>query len=163
MALNAVRVYDPARSAAHERAELPVNITVTSLYRPLVASMLQRSATFRHQCARIGRAPYLTIEIRSEVSGRRGAAAAWTNIVRQSGARLHAVVTVPFGDRRAELIAHELEHVLEQLDGVNLSSLSQVESSGVRECNCEKNETYETTRAIKAGLRVAEEVGESNR
>jgi hypothetical protein len=154
------RAYVPVRTSDVEPVTLAPNITVTSVYRALVSRMLERSATFRNQCERLGRARHLTIEIKAEMSRRPETTRAWTNISRAADARLHAIVTVPPGTRQAELIAHELEHVLEQLDGVNLQDLSRIRSSGVRECQCDDTGAYETTRAIKTGLRVAEEVGE---
>jgi hypothetical protein len=161
--LSVARVYVPVRSTAADFeffTVLPRNITVTSLYQQLVSRMLERSATFRQQCARLGRAR-LTIEIKTEVTGRRDAPRAWTSIVRSAGDTLRATVTVPPTDRPAELIAHEFEHVLEQLDGVDLLALSRVRRSGVHECECGHLDAFETTRAIKTGLRVSREVGES--
>jgi hypothetical protein len=162
--LSVARVYVPVRSTAADFeffTVLPRNITVTSLYQQVVSRMLERSATFRQQCARLGRARRLTIEIKTEVTARRDAPRAWTSIVRSAGDKLHATVTLPPTDRPAELIAHEFEHVLEQLDGVDLLALSRVRRSGVRECECGHLDAFETTRAIKTGLRVSEEVGES--
>lgn len=161
-AANVARVYVPARGLATDTAELPPNIAVSSLYRPLIARMLELSPTFRQQCARLGRARQLTIDLRSEPPRRANFAAAWTNI-RRSGGGIEATVTVPATVRRAELIAHEFEHILEYLDGVNLAELSRVASSGVRNCECLDTETYETARAVRAGLRVADEVGEVTR
>jgi hypothetical protein len=156
------RAYVPVRSTANDvvLTVLPANITVTSMYQQLVSRMLQRSGTFRQQCARLGGARRLTIEIKSDIGRRNNSPRAWTSIVRGPGDRLHAVVSVTPTERPAELIAHELEHVLEQLDGVDLLALSQVHRSGVRECECGQLEAFETTRAIKTGLRVAAEVGE---
>jgi hypothetical protein len=162
--LSVARVYVPVRDTAADFdvfTVLPPNLTVTSLHHQLLSRMLERSATFRQQCARLGRAPHLTIAIKTEVTMRRDAPRAWTQIVRSAGNRLHATVTVPPTDRPAELIAHEFEHVLEQLDGVDLLALSRVRRSGVRECECGHIDAFETTRAIKTGLRVSREVGES--
>jgi len=53
-----------------------------------------------------------------------------------------------------ELIAHELEHVLERLEGVNFLLGAQVRGSGISL----SGGTFETTRAIDAGRRVAREV-----
>ena len=162
--LSVARVYVPLRSTDADGdffTVLPSNVTVTSLYHQLLSRMLARSPTFRQQCARLGRAHNLTVEIKTEIAARRDAPRAWTNIVRSAGDRLHATVTVPRTDRPAELIAHEIEHVLEQLDGVDLAALSRVRRSGVRECDCGHIDAFETTRAIKTGLRVSQEVGES--
>ena len=71
-----------------------------------------------------------------------------------------ARVDVPLNARTLELVAHELEHVLEQVDGVNLAiqaalsrSLTSPSGVAVRLPGGE----FETRRAIEAGLRVAAE------
>ena len=58
-----------------------------------------------------------------------------------------------------ELIAHELEHVLEHLEGVNLSVQASRHRSGVTM----EVDAYETDRAIEVGQRVAREVRDSVR
>ena len=52
--------------------------------------------------------------------------------------------------RIVELIAHEIEHIIEQLDGVDLRAKSRLRASGVRRVNADL-EAYETTRAIVTG------------
>jgi hypothetical protein len=155
----AAQVYVASRSAAYEHVELAANLTVTSLFQTVVEQMLQRSPTFRRQCARIAAAPHLTIEVVAAARQVRRTAA-WTSISRTPTGHIHASITVSAVGRTAELIAHELEHVIEQLDGINLNQLVRVRSSGVRHCECETFDAYETTRAIRTGLRVAEEMGE---
>ena len=54
-----------------------------------------------------------------------------------------------------ELIAHELEHVLEQLDDVNLTQLAQ--GPGVSSYGHEGSRSFETARARQIGLDVAAE------
>jgi hypothetical protein len=160
-ALNVARVYVATRTQGYDDAQLAHNLTVTSLYRPMIEQMLARSATFRRQCARIASARTLTIEIRAEPVLRRQAIAGWSNIVRRTNGSMHALINVAPVGRAAELIAHELEHVIEQLDGINLRHMSRVPSSGVRECECDDFAAYETTRAILTGVRVAEEMGQA--
>lgn len=57
-------------------------------------------------------------------------------------------------DNTLELIAHELEHVLEYVDGVKFLLQASTVGSGVSL----SAGAYETRRAIDAGLRVAQEV-----
>jgi hypothetical protein len=152
------RVYAAAHGNLYEGVTLAPNLTVTPLYQPTVQDMLRRSPTFRRQCARIASAVGLMVDVRSEPS--RSTAAAWTTIRRPSDDVMHASVIVTPVGRTAELIAHELEHVIEQLDGVNLKQKASIHASGVRHCACGAEETFETTRAIATGLRVAREVGE---
>ena len=54
------------------------------------------------------------------------------------------------------MLAHEFEHVLEQIEGLNLRTLSRVKGSGVREV---ENAVFETERAQAAGEAVAAEAG----
>jgi hypothetical protein len=157
-----VRVYAASHSGTYDEVPLAPNISVTDLYRPLVRSMLERSATFRRQWSRLARATTLTIDVRSEPSGGPGLAA-HTTIKRELGQPISARVIIVHGRRTAELIAHELEHIIEQLDGINLDQKAEVRGSGVRHCSCAEGTAFETTRAIETGLRVAEDVGERRR
>ncbi len=58
----------------------------------------------------------------------------------------------PFGDH-VELIAHEFEHIIEQLEGVKLRRLANDPSAGVHDLRY----AYETERAYKVGRQVARE------
>lgn len=155
----AARVYVAARSAAYDDIRLASNLTVTSLYQTVIETMLQRSPTFRRQYARIAQATGLTIELRNEPRAN-GLSSAWTTIFRRQDLsnQRHAVVNIVPGTRAVELIAHELEHVIEQLDGVNLREKAALRTSGVRSCECGDKERFETERAIAVGLQVAREV-----
>lgn len=157
------RVYAAAPSSDYDDVPVAQNITVAPMYQPIIRSMLERSATFRRQWARIARATDLTIELRCEPTTKLGAAAATTTIQRHLGQPTRAVVVISPVGRTAELIAHELEHVIEQLDGIDLQRKADVRGSGVRHCECRGAEAFETTRAIETGLRVAEDVGERRR
>jgi hypothetical protein len=57
-------------------------------------------------------------------------------------------------DHLAELIAHEIEHVIEQIDGVDLRVQSLLPGTGVRSC---MDGSFETVRAVRVGRRVAQE------
>jgi hypothetical protein len=54
-----------------------------------------------------------------------------------------------------EILAHELEHVLEQVDGLELPHLAEVRGSGVLQVG---RDNYETDRAFAVGRRVSAEV-----
>jgi hypothetical protein len=157
---SAVRVYVAAESAAFDNVEPAPNITVSSVYQPVVEKMLARSATFRRQYARIAGAPHLSVVIRSQpVMGSR--LPALTSIRRTAQNRVEAVVSIAACARITELIAHELEHIIEQLDGVDLPVKARLRASGVRRVNDQSFSAFETNRAIAAGLRVAREVLET--
>lgn len=159
----AARVYVASRGQRYDEQPWTDNVTVTSLYQPVIARMLERSPTFRRQYARIAAASNLAIVLRSEVrSGRH--ADAWTTIVRSHGGTARQItISVVAGPRTAELIAHEFEHIVEQLDGVDLRQKAALRATGVRTCDCGDTEMFETERAIAVGQQVAREVVESGR
>lgn len=156
----AVRIYVATNSPRFDTLTTTPNLTVAALYVPVVERMLARSSTFRRQCARLAAATHLFVSIRSEPS-RRTRASALTEIQRHPGGRVDAVVWIGPSARLTELIAHEIEHILEQLDGVDLRAKSQLRGSGVR--RIADLEAYETTRAIVTGQRVAREAFERRR
>lgn len=155
-----VLTYVAAHSAAHGDGELPPNLTFPSSYRSVFDLMRQRSPTFRRQCARIAGASRLTVELRTDPPPAGSRARALTRIVRDPLGVTHAVMQIGGVENLTELIAHELEHVIEQLDGIDLRSKARFGSSGVRHCGCAESDAFETARAIAMGLRVAREVGE---
>ena len=158
----AARVYVATRGQGYEDRQLAPNVTVSSLYRPVIARMLERSPTFRRQWARIARASDIAIVLRSEVRSGHNADA-WTTIARgQNGGPRQITINVVTGPRPAELIAHEFEHVVEQLDGVDLRLKASMRATGVRACDCGDIEMFETERAIAVGQQVARELIDSN-
>jgi hypothetical protein len=72
--------------------------------------------------------------------------------------RLDAVIRLGKDYPAPGLIAHELEHVIEQLDGVDLQRKSRLDSTGVHECMCGGATAFETARAVRAGLQVTAEL-----
>jgi hypothetical protein len=150
---NAVSIYVAERSAG-ATAEVTPNISLPGAYRPLIATMLARSATFRRQCARLAAAQFLSIIIRAEAPNGTQAPAL-TRIRREADGRLTAMVQVAPSSRSPELIAHEFEHIIEQLDGVDLAIMSRLRSTGVKRVG--EVDAFETRRAIVTGLRVARE------
>jgi hypothetical protein len=130
------------------------NVRISAAYTQLVAEMLSRSPTFRRQYARLARAPFLSVVLRSDMPPGRRVQALTHLLFRDGGTE--ALVHVTPSARSGELIAHELEHIIEQLDGVNLRAKARLRSSGVR--LTAEEDTYETTRAVLAGQRVAREM-----
>ena len=126
--------------------------------RDIVADLCRRSSTFRRQVARLTDADGLTVTVRQVVVP---AAAAWraqAAMTRVGGQLRAANVQVDAGGTRelAELIAHEFEHILEQLDGVDLKQW--VGRSGVRRVGPDREDgPFETERARRVGRLVAGE------
>jgi hypothetical protein len=136
---------------------LPANLIVPPTIRPVVDAMLRGSSTFRRQCVRIANAPQTTVVLSwyrptaAEHGRARTVVSTATN-----GRRIATVFIQPIDDQ-VELIAHELEHVIEQLDDIDLRALATVPSSGVQRCHG-REEAYETIRAIRAGRAATAEV-----
>jgi hypothetical protein len=138
------------RSPAFAQLALPSNLHVAPMYRGMVESMADRSPTFQGQLRRIGAAHGVTVhlEIVQHIIGARAS----TRMVRQIDG-LTARIEVDRFDNVVELIAHEIEHVIEQIDGVDLAEnaagIYSVAAGGM---------IFETERAKRVGLTVAQEV-----
>jgi len=150
VASNAVGVYAEPY-AASDGVDAPPNLTVPSTYRKTLELMLERSPMFRRQCLRLASAPQLTVVVRMLHPSDSGPRAR-TAIKREDDDRLVATVHInPLGDFM-ELLAHELEHVIEQLDGIDLAAKASLARTGVRSC---ADGTFETSRAVRVGSVVA--------
>jgi hypothetical protein len=146
-----VRTYVPDDVPAESAAAIPLALDA-GILQPLIESMLRRSPTFRRQCERLASPRLGGISVRYEpLTGVR----AITEISPVNG-RLNAVVRLGIGDNDVELIAHEIEHIIEQLDGVDLRARSELSDTGVHSCTTSRA-SFETVRATRAGLKVAQE------
>ena len=153
LASNGVNVYTGSHQAS-PAIEAPPNLTVPSGYRATIDQMLARSPLFRRQCLRLAGAPRLTVVVRMSHPLSAGPRAR-TQISQMDGNRLMAIVEInPLGDF-SELLAHEFEHIIEQLDGIDLAARAAVARSGVWSC---ADGTFETSRAVRVGALVAGEV-----
>jgi hypothetical protein len=154
--LTSVRQYI-ATEAVPRQLVLPANLNVSPHYHALLEDMLHQSATFRRQCVRIAAETRLTIELRIAISPSRSDIRAKAEIIRQPMGHLLAAIEIFPLHNNVELIAHELEHVIEQLDEVDLASQARLPGTGVHSLSAESN-VFETTRAVRVGLKVNEEV-----
>lgn len=132
---------------------LPDNIELPRDLERMLARVYRGSATFRAQCDRIGAAGTLSVNVKLDTAIP-SSYQAFTLICRRGHAVRADVHVPPAARAMAELVSHEFEHILEQLDGLNLRMLSRVRGSGVRE----SFDVYETTRAQRAGRIVAAEL-----
>jgi Tol biopolymer transport system component len=140
--------------AGQTEAVLPANLLVDPMFQTVIERMAQRSPTFRRQIARIGAAPTSRVRILPEDRPRPTAGVdARTVFTFNGGGLVSAHVYLRITLRTPELIAHEMEHIVEQLDGIDLQAQA---GNGV----VWKSEraSFETRRAMEAGLLVAEEV-----
>jgi hypothetical protein len=151
-----VREYVPARLVSVE-VPLPPNILVPNVYRNLVEVMLRRSATFRRQCVRIAAEPRLKVVVEMSPQSFGPGIRAITRIRRTSSGSLAAEIQINSADDEVELLSHELEHVIEQLDQIDLRSKAAQSGSGVHKMVLD-TALFETTRATRTGLRAALEM-----
>ena len=154
MTWSAARAYDP--TGPSPRPALPDNLIVPGTFRPTIDAMLRLSSTFRRQCFRIAQAPYMTVTLRHPGGALPTATRARTRLHRD-GERRVAIIEIPALDDTVELIGHEMEHVVEHLDGVDLRSHADRRHSTVRLLRSE-HLTFETERARRVGLLIAAEL-----
>jgi hypothetical protein len=150
--------YVPA-DLSSEHVSIPNNLQTDADYRVLLASMLEHSPTFRRQCLRLASEPGLIVRIHPSGSFWTRGARALTHLVRDAGGGLTAEIYLTRFDDEVELIAHEIEHVIEQLDRVDLSAMAERPDTGVHRTLTAES-TFETSRASQTGLRVAREMRE---
>ena len=146
-----------ASEAIPRQLAAPANLVVSRMFRPLVESMLRDSPTFRRQCLRISGAQDLTVRLDIRGVPSRLDVRATTKLTRQEHGRLSAVIDISVRHDVEELIAHEFEHVIEQLDGVDLASWATRPHTGVKSLLYDAN-VFETTRAKRVGLKVVSEL-----
>jgi hypothetical protein len=144
-----------AESAA--QVTLPSNLIASPIYREVLESMIHGSATFRRQCLRIAGEPLLTIRLEPAPASWTRGARAITRIVRQPRGLLSATIDIGRFENEVELIAHELEHIIEQLDEVDLPSRAVLPDTGVHALDA-GGMAFETARAVRVGLTVARDV-----
>ena len=152
--IDAMREYAGEAPESNAAGALPPNVTISKSLRPVAEKMLRHSPTFRRQCLRIANAPYLAITIEGFHPLPSEHARARTLFVRRDGV-LHAEIQIAPLNNHVELIAHEIEHVIEQLDGIDLALHASLRGSAASKSD---DGSFETVRAVRTGLTVAREV-----
>lgn len=132
--------------------QLPANLHVANSYRAWMMDLIARSPTLGRQCEVITSASHVQIYLESS-RHLTGCCRARANFTRD-GRSIHVVIEIPMTADFPELLAHELEHVVEQIEGVNLRAMAGTPRSGVREVG---TNVYETSRATRAGRAAAGE------
>ena len=137
-------------------ARVPDTIQMQTRLRREVAHMLRASPTFRAQCHLIADARGVQVQLRNDLYGEHLSYRARSIIHRLRSGELVALVDLPVLGNPTEWIAHEFEHILEQIEGQRLPALV----GKVRGVWQSSSGMFETLRAIKAGRTVAAEVRE---
>jgi hypothetical protein len=137
--------------------ELPANIRTTADLQRQIAPLLARSPTLRAQCAKIAAAPrtYVSValSVRPFLEQTRARSTARRYL---SGVLMVDIEIPPASPDFAELLAHELEHVTEFIDGVDFKALVAARDSGGVQCSASAG--FESTRAQQAGRTAAAEI-----
>lgn len=142
-------------AATCSNGELPPNVQVHGVLLPAASSLLQKSALFVSQCERVARALHVRVSVTLNPRIPLTLYRATTNFRRFSSGLIIAEIELGLVYDYDALLAHEFEHVLEQLDGWVLPHLVNVRSAGVTKLF---TGAFETQRAIDAGLAASREV-----
>ena len=156
--VNVVHEYVPSVSVIAGQVEIPPNLKISSMYRELLETMLRQSPTFRRQMLRIAGAHQLMVYLKMTAPMWPCDVRATTQFVRDVNGLLAATIEIAPLHNDVELIAHELEHVIEQLDDVDLPAKARQANSGVH-ATPGGGVLFETIRATRIGQQVAREVG----
>lgn len=145
------------RASADQRVQcfgplVRANIEASEELVRMMWRLSERSPTFKTQCDRIAAAPHLRVRITIDTHMPNYCRA--FTVISRTGQQLRADVHLPASADHAELMAHEFEHLLEQIEGLDLRQLARVRGSGVREI---ERELFESDRAQAAGRIVAAE------
>jgi hypothetical protein len=141
--------------AAGERQQGALHLTPEC--EPLFRQLLARSPVVRRQYERLSAARNVSIFV-SLVSRLPGDRHAQTVFYPGPSGGFEAWVEISSplrAEEYAELLAHELEHVMERIEGVNLASLARQRNGGV---SMSADGSFETVRAIRAGRQASRDL-----
>jgi hypothetical protein len=144
----------PAVCTAEDR-RLPYSVHVPEALAPHVETLLAHSETFRRQCRRIAAASSVVhVRIRIDPLIAHRSYRARSLIQRHRSGVITAIVELSLSDGVEEWIAHEFEHIIEQIEGIRVVDLAFRGRVAWRSVD----QAYETARAIRAGHAALREV-----
>ena len=150
-----------AESMVTPVAPMPVSIQLSMDLLARVEAMRQQSPTFRQQFERILGASRLVLTGRIDYGlSSQQAFRARSTIRRYDSGLLVVSVDIGPGTNQTEWIAHEFEHVLEQLEGLDLAARADRHERGAWYSG---GGMIETTRATRTGRAVRDEMQEHHR
>jgi len=134
------------------KALLPSNLILSKQEQPLVERIWRRSPTFRLQCERLSQAQWLKVKLSLAVrSAPTERYLGRTFVNKREGVARIEIYTV---EDYVQMVGHELEHVLEQIEGVDIATLA---AEGGDLARRHADGSFETARALKAGRKVQAE------
>src|SRR5262245_26400150 len=111
-------------AASDETLSIPANLHVSPDLQPRFEELLTASATFRWQCQRLAGQAELYVRLIIDPQLADGPIRARSVISRLRSGAVVALVSIGTSPDPAEWLAHEIEHVIEQLEGVKLHVLA---------------------------------------
>lgn len=146
----------PSAPQMVRRPVLPANIQADGQLREAIEQLLGRSGTLRAQCAQIGAAAGVRVWIAIDPRVTTASTRARSTVRRFDSGLIDVDIELPLpGADFVELLAHELEHVTEFVDGIDLRALARTRNSHVIERRSDG--AIESDRAYAAGLAAAAE------
>jgi hypothetical protein len=147
--------FAPALAHADDTAPpaLPANLKVPAPLKPILEDVLRHSPTFRREVDLLRRAPHVRIVVSFGDLSTWHSLRAESRIYRYEFGALYVDMRLYTLREAIEMIAHEMEHVCEAIEGTNVRALADRRNSGVSDTGGH----YETRRAVLAGRQVAEE------
>ena len=133
----------------------PCRLIPASTLRPVVEKGMERSETIRRQCEEIAAARAVVVLEWGDMDSQSHARTA----MGVHGGVVVAKVKLPLLVDTIVLMAHELQHVIEQTRGLDLPAEAKRAGSGVWQANA----GYETQAAIDVSRQVAKELSASSR
>jgi len=149
---------DSDNESQPSRLAWATTIQVKPELRAEVEELLRRSPTFRAQYQRIAEARSVVVGVRVDMSLCQTSYRARTTFRRYQSGLMVAAVAIGPGLQRGQWIAHEFEHILEQLDGRDLRQLADNRAKDVWYSG---SDVIETDRAVRAGRAVRDELWQS--
>ncbi len=142
-------------SGSQAEEALPSNVIMPKDLKPFLRRMIERSRTFRLQCQKIGSATQLRIAIELVPRLSECQCRALSNIKRyDTGFVLIKVQIIVPNIHLVEVIGHEFEHALEQIEGLDLRRLASTQSEYIYKS---EGGGFETKRAMRAGIAIEQE------
>jgi hypothetical protein len=123
--------------------------------RAYVDRMLAHSATFRAQYQRVVEHPGVIVSGRFDPTINERTFRALSTIRRYDSGLLVVSMAISPSAHVDEYIAHEFEHILEQIEGLDLPELARRHSAGIWFSG---PSLIETSRAVRAGRAVSDEM-----
>jgi hypothetical protein len=146
-------------AASDETYSITTNLHVSPDLQPRFKAMLAASPTFRSQCQHLSDQTDLYVRLIVDSRLTDGSIRARSVISRLQSGAVVALISIGASPDPAEWLAHEIEHVIEQLEGVKLQALAARNENVWRT----SGDMFETDRAIRAGRAVLDEVRSAER